>query len=124
MNLNNFYLNGNKQMSKSRIENNFKTKFFIHSQELVAKQLSIKVSNPNIVKIKQENYSKQELKQYFTLELIEFNLETLIQSSLGASEGLFIEISSELTRQHVKIPIRLHFDKSFNCSLFNKFFIL
>ena len=35
MNLNNLYLNGNNEMSKLRIENNFKTKFFIHSQELV-----------------------------------------------------------------------------------------
>jgi hypothetical protein len=112
-NINNLYLNGDREMSKLRIESNFKTKFFIYAQEIVAKHLSLKISNPNVFKIKQENYSKQEFKQYFVIELTEFNLETLIQSSL-ADGGLFIEISSDLTKQQVKIPIRLHFDKSFN----------
>ena len=114
-NLNNLYPNeirgGNKQINKLRIENNFNSKFFLFVQESLSKKIVTRLSHPNLFKIKQLNYSRKELKLHFNLELIEFNIETLVQANL---EGIFVEIMCELTKQKLKMPIRIHFDKSFN----------
>ena len=116
-NINNLFLSssdklsGSKQLSKLRIDNNFNTKLFIYTPEYLTKQIGIRLSHSNLFKIKQLGYSKQELKLNFILELIEFNIETLVQSNL---DGIFIEITCDLTKQQQKIPIYIHFDKCFN----------